>query len=59
MRFFNFIKKYKVETIFILLIMFFGYLYFVVYMTKSRVLWYNDMVNQINYIVYELTHIRR
>ena len=59
MRFTKFIKDNIVELVFVLLIILFFYLYFVVYMTPSRIAWYTEMQHQINILIYEITHIGR
>jgi len=54
MKFIAYTKKYKIEIIFVLLILFFGYMYFIVYLTPSRTAWYNYMFNQIQIIKDEI-----
>lgn len=59
MRFFKYIKKYRVELITLSLIAIFGYLYFVIYMTPSRLAWYNEMYRQIKILIFEIINIGR
>lgn len=54
MKFTKFIKDYHVEIGFVLLVAVFFYMYFVVYMTPSKVAWYNEMNRQIDRYIYEI-----
>jgi len=57
MKFTKFVKDYKVEIVFSLLIGLFFYMYFVTYMTPSRVAWYTEMEKQVHILIYEITNI--
>lgn len=57
MKFFKFIKHNKIESCFMLLVLIFGFLYFVVYMTHSREMWYDEMFRQVNVVLTEVMKI--
>jgi len=59
MKYLQFIKRYLVEIVFILLVAFFGYLYFGAYLTLNRIAWYKEMAAQIEIMVFEVTNIGR
>jgi hypothetical protein len=50
MKFFRFAKDHSAEAVFIVLIALCLYIYFVVYMTPSRVYWYHTMMHQLTYM---------
>ena len=39
-------EKVTISVLYILLIFIFGFMYFIVYRTQSRINWYNEMNNQ-------------
>lgn len=53
----QFIKKYFGEIAFLALIVTCFWLYFVVYMTPSRIAWYNEMVHQITVLLNGLVRL--
>ena len=57
MKFSRFVKSNAAEIVFLVLIAVFFYLYFVVYMTPSKSVWYVQMYDQINAFYFEITHI--
>lgn len=59
MRFIKQIKPNIVDVTFILLVLLFFYIYFVVYMTYSRAVWYDEMIKQIVILYHELISIGR
>ena len=57
MKYLQQIKRYALEITFSALIVLCFFIYFVVYMTPSRLAWYREMRNQYNTYYFELTHI--
>ncbi len=46
MKFMKYIKDHIITILFIVLVLTFGFLYYIVYRTQSRVAWYNEMHTQ-------------
>ncbi len=57
MKYSKYLKNNALEIIFIMLIVVCFYIYYVIYMTPSRVAWYMEMRNQIIVFYQELTSI--
>jgi hypothetical protein len=57
MKYLKLIKYNLPAIVFLLLIGLFFYIYFIIYMTPSRVSWYVEMANQIKIFYQELTSI--
>lgn len=51
MRFLKFVRSHATEIVFYILVLTFLYIYFVVYLSPSRVTWYNEMLKQIEIII--------
>ena len=59
MRYLKSIRSSLVDILFLVLIAVFLFLYFVIYMTPSRIAWYREMRDQIVIFYQELTSIGR
>ena len=54
MKFINYIKRHWIEVVFLLLLLAFLYMYFVTYLTPSRLAWYDVMEVEIKKFLYWL-----
>jgi len=59
MKYFKLTKKHLPDTLLLALIALCFFLYFVIYMTPSRVAWYREMRNQMVIFYQKLTTVRR
>jgi len=57
MKYLKYIKKPSPDAIFISMIVIFGCIYFIVYRTQDRVIWYNESYKQLNILFQELRNI--